>query len=72
MNKDICMVSDCEHDNDGCGICSVKRRGCVILKIDIQRLMDEGMIQIFQSRHLGNNVNVILFLFKTPERVNLV
>ena len=44
-------------------------RGCVILKRDIQRLMDEGLIQIFQSRHLGNDVNGIVPIFKTPERV---
>ena len=23
MHKDICMVSDCEYDHDGCAICSV-------------------------------------------------
>ena len=44
MHKDICLVSDCEHDHDGCDICSVKTRGCVIVKRDIQHLMDEGMI----------------------------
>ncbi|KAI5443600.1 hypothetical protein KIW84_012301 [Lathyrus oleraceus] len=31
--------------------------------------MDEGMIQILQSRHLGDDVNVIVLVFKTPERV---
>ena len=69
MHKYICMVSDCEHDHDGCAICSVNPRGCVVVKIDIQRLMDEGMIQIFQSRYLGDDVNVIVPVFKTPERV---
>jgi hypothetical protein len=51
MHKDICLVSDCEHDHDGCVVCSVNPRGCDVVKRDIQRLMDEGMIQIFQSRH---------------------
>ncbi|KAI5442154.1 hypothetical protein KIW84_011281 [Lathyrus oleraceus] len=69
MHKDICLFSDCEHDHDGCVICSVNLRGCVIVKRDIQRLMDEGLIQIFQSRHLGNDVNVIVLVFKTPEWV---
>ena len=46
MHKDICFVSDCEHDHDGCAICSVNPRGCMVVKRDIQRLMDEGMIQI--------------------------
>ena len=46
MHKDICLVSDWEHDHDGCAICSVNPQGCVVVKRDIQRLMDEGMIQI--------------------------
>ena len=46
MHKDICMVSDCEHDHEGCVICSVNPRGCSVVKRDIHRLMDEGMIQI--------------------------
>ena len=35
MHKDICLVSDCEHDHDGCAICSVNPRGCMIVKRDI-------------------------------------
>ncbi|KAI5444312.1 hypothetical protein KIW84_012809 [Lathyrus oleraceus] len=26
MHKDICLVSDCEHDHDGCVVCSVNSR----------------------------------------------
>ncbi|KAI5407094.1 hypothetical protein KIW84_053376 [Lathyrus oleraceus] len=69
MHKDIYMVSDCEHDHDGCAICSVKPRGCEVVKRDIRRLMDEGMIQIVQSRHVDDDVNVIVPVFKNPERV---
>ncbi|KAI5396378.1 hypothetical protein KIW84_062544 [Lathyrus oleraceus] len=69
MHKDICMVSDCEHDHNGCAICSVNPRGCMVVKRDIQRLMDEGLIQIVQSRHVDDNVNVIVPVFKTLERV---
>ncbi|KAI5407265.1 hypothetical protein KIW84_053500 [Lathyrus oleraceus] len=69
IHKNIFLVSDFEHDHDGCVICNVNPRGCVIVKRDIQRLMDEGMIKIFQSRHLGDDVNVIVPVFKTPERV---
>ena len=69
IHKDICLVSECEHDHDCCVICSVNPRGCVIVKRDIQRLVDEGLIQIFQSRHLGDDVNVIVPVFKTPEQV---
>ncbi|KAI5391447.1 hypothetical protein KIW84_076311 [Lathyrus oleraceus] len=54
MPKDICLVSECEHDHDGCAICSVKLRGCMVVKRDIQRLMDE-VIQYDNSS--SNNVN---------------
>ncbi|KAI5444790.1 hypothetical protein KIW84_013173 [Lathyrus oleraceus] len=69
MHKDIFLVSDCEHDHDGCAICSVNPRVCMVVKRDIQRLMDEGMIQILQSRQVDDDVNVIVPVFKTPERV---
>ncbi|KAI5390428.1 hypothetical protein KIW84_075664 [Lathyrus oleraceus] len=69
IHKDICLVSDCEHDHDGCAICSVNLKGCMVVKRDIQRLMDEGLIQIVQSRHVDDDVNVIVSVFKTPERV---
>ncbi|KAI5389576.1 hypothetical protein KIW84_075023 [Lathyrus oleraceus] len=69
IHKDICMVSNCEHDHDGCDICSVNPRGCVVVKRDIQRLMDEGMIQICQSHHVDDDVNVIVPIFKQPERL---
>ncbi|KAI5400399.1 hypothetical protein KIW84_065331 [Lathyrus oleraceus] len=57
MHKDICLVSDCEHDHDGCDICSVNPRWCGVVKRDIQCLMDEGMIQIVQSRHDSSSSN---------------
>ncbi|KAI5437067.1 hypothetical protein KIW84_023257 [Lathyrus oleraceus] len=69
MHKDICLVSDCEHDHDGCVICSVNPRGCDVVKRGNQRLMDEGMIQIVQSRHVDDDVNVIVPIFKQQERL---
>lgn len=67
--RTLCLISECEHDNDGCVICSVNPRGCVIVKRDIQKLMDEDVIQSEQSRDMGNNVNIIVLVFKTLERV---
>ncbi|KAI5413512.1 hypothetical protein KIW84_057907 [Lathyrus oleraceus] len=69
MHKDFRLVSDCEHDHDGCAICSINPRGCMIVKRDVQRLMEEGLIQIVQSRHIDDDVNIIVTVFKTPERV---
>ncbi|XP_050878419.1 uncharacterized protein LOC127082217 [Lathyrus oleraceus] len=41
VHKTLCQISECEHDHKGCIICSVNSHGCVIVKGDIQRLMDE-------------------------------
>lgn len=41
----------------------------MIVKSDIQKLMDEGMIQINQATNLGDDVNMTVSVFKTPERV---
>ena len=46
MHRTLCLISDCENDHDGCAICSVNPRGCMIVKKDIQKLMDENLIQI--------------------------
>ncbi|KAI5441109.1 hypothetical protein KIW84_010536 [Lathyrus oleraceus] len=68
MYRTLCLISDCEHDHDGCAICSMNPRGYMVVKRDIQKLMDENVIQIQQSRDI-DDVNVIVFVFKTPERV---
>ncbi|KAI5441262.1 hypothetical protein KIW84_010644 [Lathyrus oleraceus] len=68
MHRTLCFISDCEHDHDGCVICSMNPRGCMTVKRDIQKLMDENVIQIQQSRDI-NDVNVVVPVFKTPERV---
>ncbi|KAI5415403.1 hypothetical protein KIW84_040737 [Lathyrus oleraceus] len=41
----------------------------MVVKRDIQWLMDKGMIQIVQSRHIDHDVNVIVPVFKNPKRV---
>lgn len=68
IHRDICLVNDCEHNHDGCVICNVNPHKCVIVKRDIKRLMDEGIIQICQSREI-DDMNVIVLVFKTPEWV---
>ncbi|KAI5419994.1 hypothetical protein KIW84_043966 [Lathyrus oleraceus] len=32
MHKHVCLASECEHDHDGCVVCSVKPRGCDVVK----------------------------------------
>lgn len=69
MHRNMCLISDCEHDRDGCVICSVNPHGCIIIKREIQKLMDENIIQIEQSKDIKDDVNIIAPVFKTPERV---
>ena len=69
MHKTLCLISDCEHDHDGYVICSVNPRGCMIVKRDAKKLMDENVIQIQQSMDMVDDVNVIVPVFKTHERV---
>ncbi|KAI5396975.1 hypothetical protein KIW84_062973 [Lathyrus oleraceus] len=66
MHKDGCPG---EFKVFGCAVCSVNLRGCEVVKKDIQRMMDEGMIQIVQSRHIDDDVNVIVSVFKQPEKL---
>ncbi|KAI5444278.1 hypothetical protein KIW84_012780 [Lathyrus oleraceus] len=52
MHRTLLLISDCEHDHDGYVICSLNPRGCMMVKRDIQKLMDEGVIQINQDRDM--------------------
>ncbi|KAI5444522.1 hypothetical protein KIW84_012959 [Lathyrus oleraceus] len=59
IHRTLCLINDCEHDHDACVICSVNPRGCVIVKRDIQKLVDEGVIQSQQSKDMGNDMNAL-------------
>lgn len=50
LHKTLCLIGECEHDHDGCIICSANPLGCIIVKRDVHRLEDEGMIHIRQAR----------------------
>lgn len=67
LHKNLCEISESEHDHDGCIICSVNPHGCVIVKRDIKRLVDDGMVHICQARDHDYDVNVIVPIFKTLE-----
>ena len=70
MHRTLSEYCDIEHDYAGCCICSVNPRGCVIVKRDIQRLIDERMIEVTTERNeVENEVNVIVPHFNIPERV---
>ncbi|XP_050878012.1 uncharacterized protein LOC127081826 [Lathyrus oleraceus] len=69
IHRTLCLINDCEHDHNGYVICSVNPRGYVIIKRDIQKLVDEGVIHSQHYRDIGNDVNVIFQVFKTPEQV---
>ncbi|KAI5434816.1 hypothetical protein KIW84_021581 [Lathyrus oleraceus] len=64
-NASVNMVDGCPGNFR---VFAVNPHGCMIVKRYIQRLMDENVIQIQQSRDI-DDVNVIVPVFKTPERV---
>ncbi|KAI5416876.1 hypothetical protein KIW84_041758 [Lathyrus oleraceus] len=65
-NTSVNMVDGCPGNFR---VLIVSPRECMIVKRDIQKLMDENVIQIQQSRDMGDDVNVIVPVFKTPKRV---
>ncbi|KAI5416224.1 hypothetical protein KIW84_041319 [Lathyrus oleraceus] len=67
-NSSVNMVDGCPREFKVYDV-RVNPRGCDVVKRDIQRLMDEGMIQIVQSRHVDDDVNVIVPVFKQQERL---
>ncbi|KAI5404437.1 hypothetical protein KIW84_051562 [Lathyrus oleraceus] len=67
-NSSVNMVDGCPGEFKVYDV-RVNPRGCEIVKRDIQRLMDEGMIQIVQSRHVDDDVNVIVPVFKQPDKL---
>ncbi|KAI5427738.1 hypothetical protein KIW84_032954 [Lathyrus oleraceus] len=71
-NSSVNMMDGCLGEFKVFDVRFIRRinlRGCKIVKRDIQQLMDEGMIQIVQTRHVENDVNVIVKIFKQPERL---
>ena len=50
MHADLCEFSYYMHDHAGCAICSTNIHGCKKINVDLQEMMDEGLIHIIRPR----------------------
>ncbi|KAI5386898.1 hypothetical protein KIW84_073152 [Lathyrus oleraceus] len=72
LHKMLCQYSYLEHNHDKCRVCSVNRLGCDQVRRELQKMLDEGTIEILQNRNVDivePEVNVISPVFKLPEPV---
>lgn len=70
MPATLCELSHYEHDRISCGICSRNPRGCVVVKRDLQEILDKNLIQITRDRDEDEHgVNVIVPHFNILESV---
>ena len=50
MHANLCEFSNDTHDHAGCDICSTDIQGCGKIKVDLQEMMDKGLIHIIRPR----------------------
>ncbi|XP_050890471.1 uncharacterized protein LOC127095887 [Lathyrus oleraceus] len=59
-----------EHGHASCQVCSRDPRGCVVVKRDLQEMLDQNLIQVTRDRNEDEHeVNVIVPRFNLPEPV---
>lgn len=70
MHPTLCELSYYEHDHVCCRICSRNPRGCVMVKRDLQEMLDENLIQITRDMDEDEHgMNVIVPNFNILEPV---
>lgn len=73
MHATLCELSGYEHNHVSCRICSRNPRGYVVVKRDLQEMLDENLIQITRDMDEDKHgVNVIVPHFNIPEPVVIV
>ena len=50
MHVDLCEFNYYTDDHAGCSICSSDIRGCDKVRVDLQEMMDKGLIHIIRPR----------------------
>ncbi|XP_050878569.1 uncharacterized protein LOC127082379 [Lathyrus oleraceus] len=73
MHVTLCELSYYEHDHVSLHIHSRNPRGCVVVKRDLQEMLDQNLIQITRDRNEEEHeVNIIVPRFNIPEPVVIV
>ena len=61
MHDDLCESSYYTYDHAGYGICSTDIQGCDKIKVDLQKMMDEGLIHIIRlMEEYEEEVNIVV------------
>ncbi|XP_050918505.1 uncharacterized protein LOC127135924 [Lathyrus oleraceus] len=70
MHATLCKLSHYENDHVSCCICSRNPRGCVVVKRDLQEMLDQNLIHITRDRDEDEHgVNAMVPHFNIPKRV---
>ncbi|XP_050890295.1 uncharacterized protein LOC127095683 [Lathyrus oleraceus] len=61
MHATLCQLSYYEHDHASCHVCSGDPRGCVVVKNELQEMLDQNLIRVIRDRNEDKHeVNVIV------------
>ncbi|XP_050877328.1 uncharacterized protein LOC127081085 [Lathyrus oleraceus] len=70
MHTTLCELRYYEHDHASCQVCSRDPRGYVVMKIDLQEMLDQNLIQVTRDKNEDEHeVNIIVPYFNPPESV---
>ncbi|XP_050888699.1 uncharacterized protein LOC127093840 [Lathyrus oleraceus] len=73
MHANLCELSYYENDHASCEVCSRDPQGCVVVKRDLQEMLDQNLIQVTRDKNEDEHeVNVIVPRFNLPEPVVIV
>lgn len=67
MYATLCELSYYEHDHASCQVFSRDPRGCVVVKRDLQDMLDQNLIQVRRDRDEDEHeLNIIVPRFNLP------
>ncbi|XP_058733281.1 uncharacterized protein LOC131604882 [Vicia villosa] len=72
MHAGLCRLAYFQHDHAACTICSRNSRGCLSVRRDLQRLLDQRLITITYDRNEDDDVNVVAPHFNMPEPMEMI
>ncbi|XP_058770183.1 uncharacterized protein LOC131643835 [Vicia villosa] len=72
MHAGLCRLAYFQHDHAACTICSRNSRGCLVVRRDLQRLLDQRLITITYDRNEDNDVNVVAPHFNIPKPMEMI
>ncbi|XP_058787978.1 uncharacterized protein LOC131662257 [Vicia villosa] len=65
MHIRLCRLAFFQHDHNACRICSMNPRGCLQVRREIQKMLDEKTLHITYER--DDDINMVTAKFPVPE-----